>query len=305
MLLEFMGESVVSCDQSSWLSQLSEQRFESHDFGKAVINEPDINKLSSLLDQLQQWEKHLPCILLAEPGIKIEGVENYPNVAAVVEMPLTYHPLVDAVHRARLTKDKLRNPCEQPLDNAVSISGLVGSSLAIQNVRRLIAQVADKEVTILITGESGTGKEVVARNLHLNSVRAKQPFVAINCGAIPRELLESELFGHEKGAFTGAVTAREGRFELAEGGTLFLDEIGDMPLNMQVKLLRVLQERKFERVGGVKTISTDVRIIAATHKNLEQMIADGEFREDLYYRINVFPSKCRHCVHGWKMCRSC
>jgi sigma-54 specific flagellar transcriptional regulator A len=152
-----------------------------------------------------------------------------------------------------------------------------------------MAQVADKNVTVLITGESGTGKEVVARNLHYHSPRQQQPFVPVNCGAIPPELLESELFGHEKGAFTGAISSRAGRFEMAQGGTLFLDEIGDMPLNMQVKILRVLQERTFERVGGNTTIEVDVRIIAATHKNLEQMISDGGFREDLYYRLNVFP----------------
>jgi sigma-54 specific flagellar transcriptional regulator A len=153
----------------------------------------------------------------------------------------------------------------------------------------MMGQVANTEVSVLITGESGTCKEVVARNLHLNSSRADKPFVPLNCGAIPPELLESELFGHEKGAFTGAISSRAGRFELADGGTLFLDEIGDMPLNMQVKLLRVLQERSFERVGGVKTIQTDVRIFAATHKDLETMIERGEFRQDLYYRINVFP----------------
>ena len=150
-------------------------------------------------------------------------------------------------------------------------------------------QVANTEVSVLITGESGTGKEVVARNLHLNSSRADKPFVPINCGAIARELLESELFGHEKGAFTGAISSRAGRFELADGGTLFLDEIGDMPLNMQVKILRVIQERSFERVGGVKTLETDVRILAATHRDLERLIELGEFRQDLYYRINVFP----------------
>jgi sigma-54 specific flagellar transcriptional regulator A len=152
-----------------------------------------------------------------------------------------------------------------------------------------MGQVADKDVSVLITGQSGTGKEVVARNLHYNSHRRDAPFVPVNCGAIPAELLESELFGHEKGAFTGAITARSGRFELAEGGTLFLDEIGDMPLNMQVKILRVLQEKTYERVGGTKTIPTDVRIIAATHKDLESMIEEGTFREDLYYRLNVFP----------------
>jgi sigma-54 specific flagellar transcriptional regulator A len=166
---------------------------------------------------------------------------------------------------------------------------LVGTSRELQKVREMIGQVADKDVTVLITGESGTGKEVVARTLHYNSSRRDQPFVPVNCGAIPRELLESELFGHEKGAFTGAVTSRAGRFEMAQGGTLFLDEIGDMPLDMQVKILRVLQERSYERVGGNKTLQADVRIVAATHKNLEEMIEDGGFREDLYYRLNVFP----------------
>jgi sigma-54 specific flagellar transcriptional regulator A len=150
-------------------------------------------------------------------------------------------------------------------------------------------QVADKDASVLITGESGTGKEVVARNLHYHSNRKTGPFVPVNCGAIPAELLESELFGHEKGAFTGAITTRQGRFEMAEGGTLFLDEIGDMPLQMQVKLLRVLQERSYERVGGTKAIQADVRVIAATHRNLETMIEAGSFREDLYYRLNVFP----------------
>ncbi|MCL5975159.1 MAG: sigma-54 dependent transcriptional regulator, partial [Gammaproteobacteria bacterium] len=150
-------------------------------------------------------------------------------------------------------------------------------------------QVSDSEANVLILGESGTGKEVVARNLHYFSSRREKPFVPVNCGAIPAELLESELFGHEKGAFTGAITARKGRFEMAEGGTLFLDEIGDMPLPMQVKLLRVLQERTFERVGSNKTQKANVRVIAATHRNLETHIEDGRFREDLFYRLNVFP----------------
>lgn len=141
----------------------------------------------------------------------------------------------------------------------------------------------------MILGESGTGKEVVARNIHYHSSYRNGAFVPINCGAIPPELLESELFGHEKGAFTGALTARKGRFELADGGTIFLDEIGDMPMSMQVKLLRVLQERCFERVGGNSTIKVNVRVVAATHRNLESMIEEGTFREDLFYRLNVFP----------------
>jgi sigma-54 specific flagellar transcriptional regulator A len=153
----------------------------------------------------------------------------------------------------------------------------------------MIEQVAGSDANVLVLGESGTGKEVVARKLHYFSARRDKPFVPINCGAIPSELLESELFGHEKGAFTGAISTRQGRFEMAEGGTLFLDEIGDMSLHMQVKLLRVLQERMFERVGSNRSIRADVRIIAATHRNLEELISENKFREDLFYRLNVFP----------------
>jgi sigma-54 specific flagellar transcriptional regulator A len=156
-------------------------------------------------------------------------------------------------------------------------------------VRRLVEQVAGFNTNVLITGESGTGKEWAARYIHALSPRRDQPFVPVNCGAIPADLLESELFGHEKGAFTGAIAARVGRFEAAEGGTLFLDEIGDMSLPMQVKLLRVLQERVYERVGSNRSRSCDVRIIAATHRNLEEAIRAGKFREDLFYRLNVFP----------------
>ncbi len=167
--------------------------------------------------------------------------------------------------------------------------GPTGQSAAIRQIVALIDQVAAHESSVLILGESGTGKEVVARAIHHSSPRRNRPFIAVNCGAIPSELLESELFGHEKGAFTGAVATRKGRFELAEGGTLFLDEIGDMSLTMQVKLLRVLQERVFERVGSALQYRCNVRIIAATHRNLEEAIAGGSFREDLFYRLNVFP----------------
>lgn len=166
---------------------------------------------------------------------------------------------------------------------------LVGSSEAVLEVKSLVSKVAPTDATVLLQGESGTGKEVIARLVHECSGRSKGPFIPVNCGAIPGELLESELFGHEKGAFTGAVAARKGRFELAEGGTLFLDEIGDMPFEMQVKLLRVLQERTFERVGGGKPIKCNVRIIAATHQHLEKKVDAGDFRMDLYYRLNVFP----------------
>lgn len=167
--------------------------------------------------------------------------------------------------------------------------GLIGSSPALEGVRHEVAQVAPTDATVLILGETGTGKEVVARMIHMLSERADKPFVPVNCGAIPGELLESELFGHEKGAFTGAISQRKGRFELAQGGTIFLDEIGDMPFSMQVKILRVLQERKFERVGGSASFDADVRIVAATHRDLLSMVDEGKFRQDLYYRLNVFP----------------
>ncbi|MDO6460375.1 sigma-54 dependent transcriptional regulator [Granulosicoccaceae sp. 1_MG-2023] len=199
-----------------------------------------------------------------------------------------YPDLSDVLHRAEM-KGRVREVKPGGTQNPELFRSLVGNSRAIQRVRKMIDQVAPTEATVLILGESGTGKEVVARNIHYYSNRRNKPFVPINCGAIPAELLESELFGHEKGAFTGAIAPRQGRFELAEGGTIFLDEIGDMPLTMQVKLLRVLQERSFERVGSNKSITADVRIIAATHRNLEDYIKDGKFREDLYYRLNVFP----------------
>jgi len=173
--------------------------------------------------------------------------------------------------------------------NTELFRSLVGRSAGICEVRDLIQRVAPTEATVMILGETGTGKEVVARNIHYYSSRRDKPFVAVNCGAIPADLLESELFGHEKGAFTGALTQRKGRFELASGGTLFLDEVGDMPPDMQVKLLRVLQEQSFDRIGGVTSIEADVRIVAATHRDLEAMIETGTFREDLYYRLNVVP----------------
>src|SRR5579863_10189835 len=164
-----------------------------------------------------------------------------------------------------------------------------GTSSVIQRTGALIRQVAQHDSTVLVLGESGTGKEVAARAIHDLSPRRTRPFVALNCGAVPAELLESELFGHEKGAFTGAISTRKGRFEIAEGGTLFLDEIGDMSPSMQVKLLRVLQERVFERVGNHIPIRCNVRIIAATHRDLEDSIGRGTFREDLFHRLNVFP----------------
>jgi DNA-binding NtrC family response regulator len=178
---------------------------------------------------------------------------------------------------------------KQQLKARYKFENIVGTSDKMQKIFSLIDKVASTDSTVLILGESGTGKELVARALHFNSPRASSPFVPVNCGAIPEELLESELFGHEKGAFTGAFRTRIGRFELAGGGSIFLDEISEMSPNLQVKLLRVIQEREFERVGGVRSIKADVRIIAATNKNLDEEVSQGRFREDLYYRLNVIP----------------
>ncbi|MGB0722238.1 MAG: sigma-54 interaction domain-containing protein [Gammaproteobacteria bacterium] len=205
-------------------------------------------------------------------------------VCCVLPAPIRVAQLYQAIRKARLAR---RVGVE--VMRVKEGFRFTGESPPIQMVRSLIERVGPTDANVLILGDSGTGKELVARHLHAHSERADGPFVPINCGAVPDSLLESELFGHEKGAFTGAITARKGRFELARGGTLFLDEIGDMPLDMQVKLLRVLQERVFEPLGSTRTVQADVRVMAATHRNLEARVESGEFREDLFYRLNVVP----------------
>ncbi|STX50862.1 sigma54 specific transcriptional regulator, flagellar regulatory protein A [Legionella busanensis] len=239
-----------------------------------------------VLQKLKTTMPKLPVVLIGPPSFTVPA--DCSNVIAILHFPFTYTQILEALHKCQIALESI-NYLAAYENRTPLFRSLVGNSEAIRQVRKLIGQVAKTEASVLVLGESGTGKEVIARNIHALSARANQPFVPINCGAIPAELLESELFGHEKGAFTGAITSRQGRFELAHGGTLFLDEIGDMPLAMQVKLLRVLQERCFERVGSNKSIAVDVRIIAATHRNLEQAIKEGKFREDLFYRLNVFP----------------
>ncbi len=237
-------------------------------------------------------ERALSELLAAHPRLPFLSLmpasHGCSNFIGVAEAPFTYESLTRHLHFCQAFISL--HPRHQTHDKGQTLLRLlVGKGRGIQEVRRLIGQVAETDANVLILGESGTGKEVVARAIHELSARSAGPFVPINCGAIPAELLESEQFGHEKGAFTGAIAARRGRFELAQGGTLFLDEIGDMPLPMQVKLLRVLQERQFDRVGGGKAVQADVRVIAATHRDLEAMIRTLAFREDLYYSLNVFP----------------
>lgn len=228
-----------------------------------------------------------PAIPFLVLGETLKYLFDKKNVIGLLTEPFSYPVVIQQIRDCQEYKRLL--PKRNSVTDGSKFDGLIGSTNAMQTIRFLIKQVAEKDANVLILGDSGTGKEVIARNVHLLSNRNKGPFVPVNCGAIPGELLESELFGHEKGAFTGAISSRKGRFELAQGGTLFLDEIGDMPLQMQVKLLRVIQERTYERVGGNKAIKADVRIVAATHRNLETMIEEGRFREDLFYRLNVFP----------------
>lgn len=290
-VLSFLGETTISASSNNWRGVVSAAVEKPSRIAVALIGACEHHGLNELLTDIHQWEAGTPFVLLGEHQLPLDlDSEIYNRITATLPKTLSYQPLLDALHQAAVFHEnfnRLRN--FDGVRDYNMFRSLVGTSSAIQRIRTMMGQVANTEVSVLITGESGTGKEVVARNLHLNSSRADKPFIPINCGAIARELLESELFGHEKGAFTGAISSRAGRFELADGGTLFLDEIGDMPLNMQVKILRVIQERRYERVGGVKTLETDVRILAATHRDLEQLIKLGEFRQDLYYRINVFP----------------
>jgi len=281
--LQFIELECHVFDFVSWLQQ--SRAFALDSVGVVLIGESSLpialNKLVAELDRGPVIPKLLTCDW---PELD-QAAFAQSGILGVLAQPYRYPQLLDWLHQCALLRERgITEPRALP-----DMPGFVGQSAPIREIRHLIAQVAPRDISVLITGESGTGKEVVARCLHEHSPRRDGPFVPVNCGAIPSELLESELFGHEKGAFTGAISSRPGRFELANGGTLFLDEIGDMPLPMQVKLLRVLQERQFERVGGSKTLEVDVRIVTATHKNLELMIQDGQFREDLYYRLNVFP----------------
>ncbi|WP_413110713.1 sigma-54 dependent transcriptional regulator [Thaumasiovibrio sp. DFM-14] len=281
VIFEFMGKKVHAIALSELDETLNTQPWQACFVGHIHSN----HKLRPALETLFS-SRHIPLIGFEEHyGLFSE----LPNYVGEVKRPLSYVQLSEVLRHCNEFVGKNTRRVPTFGGRSTLFRSLVGSSEQIGLVRRLIEQVATTDANVMILGESGTGKEVVARNVHYHSSRRNGPFVPVNCGAIPPELLESELFGHEKGAFTGAISSRKGRFEMAEGGTLFLDEIGDMPTAMQVKLLRVLQERCFERVGGNKTLKADVRIIAATHRNLEEMIKEQLFREDLYYRLNVFP----------------
>ncbi len=266
------------------LTELGRKTEGAHDWLALIVGAETIEKEGpELVARLRGLAQPLPVIYLSTDGLP-KIAETSGDLAWLhLELPVKQRRLSAVLNQAQ----NVRNG--HPTQPGAFRFRPSGQSAPMRAIHRLVEQVAPYDTNVLILGESGTGKEMVARHVHELSDRAGHPFVPVNCGAIPADLLESELFGHEKGAFTGALSTRVGRFEFAEGGTLFLDEIGDMSLQMQVKLLRVLQERTFERVGSNRTIACNVRIIAATHRDLEAAILAGRFREDLFYRLNVFP----------------
>jgi two-component system, NtrC family, response regulator AtoC len=241
-----------------------------------------------LLEKIQNIYPAIPVIMITAHGTVATAVEAIKKGALdYIMKPFEQDDLKNIIHKAVLTRRL--NEGEAFPGSDIDRSGIIGSGEVIERLLDSIRKVAATTTTVLITGETGTGKELVANAIHRNSPRRENPFIKINCAAISENLLESELFGYEKGAFTGAQSTKPGRFELADRGTLFLDEVGELPLEMQVKLLRVIQDYEFERVGGLKTIKVDVRLLAATNRNLLQEVKNGRFREDLFYRLNVFP----------------
>ena len=253
------------------------------------IKMPEMDGLQ-LLAELKEYEPSLPIIVITAYGTIENAVQAlrsgaYDYIAKPFENDEIKLTVAKAFERERLLAENRYLHAE--LEGRYDFSGIVGGSLAMQQVYDMASSVAVSNANVLITGESGTGKELLARSIHYSSLRKEKPFVVLNCAAISEGVLESELFGHEKGAFSGALDTRKGRFERADQGTLFIDEVAEMSMAAQVKLLRVIQEHEFERVGGNKTISVDVRIVAATNKKLEDQVKEGHFREDLYYRLNV------------------
>jgi two-component system nitrogen regulation response regulator NtrX len=242
-----------------------------------------------VLEEMRRAWPRLPVIVMSGHGT-IETAVRATQLGAFdfIEKPLGAEKLLLTIRHA-LERSRLERENRELRAKSIRAHEILGSSAPIQRLKEQIQVAGPTNGWVLITGENGTGKEMVAKQLHVHSKRADGPFVEVNCAAIPEELIESELFGHEKGAFTGAIAQKRGKFELANGGTIFLDEIADMSLRTQAKILRILQEHKFERVGGTDTIEVDVRVIAATNKSLEKEIQEGKFREDLYYRLNVIP----------------
>ncbi len=289
-MLDRKGYTVITANRLEEAKLLS-QTDQAIDLAIVDMNLPDGDGLD-LMTFLKTQHPQCEVIILTGFGT-VDNAVKATQMGAFHFMlkPFNFEELTSLIDKA-LNQKKLQienKTLRTELNKKYQFDQIIGQSPEIKSVLSLVERVADSDSTVLVTGESGTGKELIARAIHYNSPRAQNPFVAINCGAIPAELLESELFGHVKGAFTGAISNRVGRFEMANGGTIFLDEIGDLEPSLQVKLLRVLQERSMEPVGGTKSIQVNVRVIAATNKDLEQNVQNGLFREDLFYRLNVIP----------------
>ncbi|KTR04295.1 Fis family transcriptional regulator [Aureimonas ureilytica] len=288
-MLEGFGYTVLQAGGAvDALAQLSR---ESVDLVLTDLRMPGLSG-RELLAEIRRTHPILPVVVMTAFATLRDAVQLIKDGAFdYIGKPIEFEELEATVANALRLHDALRDNdrLRQELEGRYRIEGLVGTSPRMQEVMKEITEVAPSRTTVLVTGESGTGKEVVARAIHFNGPRRAKPFVAVNAAAIPEQLLESEFFGHVKGAFTGATANRIGRFAQADGGTLFLDEIGDMPLALQAKILRVLQERQFEPLGSHQTRQVDVRIVAATNRDLKRMVAEGHFREDLFYRLAVFP----------------
>jgi len=287
-LLSDEGYEVAPAPDGAKALELLERDRAAVDLVLLDIAMPGRDGLEILEDVRAQWPD-LPVLMMSGHGT-IETAVRATRLGAFdfVEKPLSVEKLLLSIRNA-LERSELQHENQRLRSEALNAHEILGSSEPIQTLKKQIAQAAPTNGWVLITGENGTGKELVARQIHVQSKRADHPFVEVNCAAIPEELIESELFGHERGAFTGAIARKQGKFELADHGTIFLDEIADMSLKTQAKVLRILQEHKFERVGGTETIEVDVRVIAATNKDLEVEIAAGNFREDLFYRLAVIP----------------
>lgn len=289
-MLDRKGLGVITASRADEAKMLC-QGDQALDLALVDLNLPDGNGLD-LMAHLKNVHPNCQVIILTGHGtIETAVAATQQGAFHFMTKPFNMEELVSLIDKA-LSHKKLQQENQQlrtELHKKYQFEQIIGKSEGILNVLSMVERVADSDSTVLITGESGTGKELIARAIHYNSNRADQAFVAINCGAIPAELLESELFGHVKGAFTGAIANRIGRFEMADTGTIFLDEIGDLEPSLQVKLLRVLQQKSFEPVGGTKSIHVNVRVIAATNKNLDDLVSKGLFREDLFYRLNVIP----------------
>jgi sigma-54 specific flagellar transcriptional regulator A len=290
IILDFLGESYLACSVASWQGEVAALPSTEALLCVLLGELAESGKAAELLGRFEQLDACLPVLVIGGTQTAEWPDSSRQRLLCTVAMPFSYNNLLDSLHRAQVYREMHDQTRGRGQHRELNLfRSLVGTSRAVQQLRQMLQKVADTQANVLIVGESGTGKEVVARNLHYHSARKDSAFVPVNCAAIAAELLESELFGHEKGAFVGALSTRAGRFEMASGGTLFLDEVAELPELIQLKVLHVLREGSLTRVGGDQAHAVDVRIIAASSSNLEERVATGQFSNELFYQLNVFP----------------